>query len=456
MILRSLRLRMLGLALVWVVISLIVAAGVLQHLFTVNIERAAQVGMSAAVSRLAAVLMPENPVPAISAPLPDPLYSTPFSGRYWQIEAMDNGEITRSRSLWDFVLQTPSPEAQGELLHHEVGPGEQHLLALTRRIELEGANGPRSFLVTIGEDHRAIDEAIASFQQDTTRLLLLLGGLLLVAAWLQVLLGLAPIKTLRRAIESVRRGDAERLAGNHPTELSPLVEEVNQLLTARDAAMEKARSRAADLAHGLKTPLAALHGVADRLRESGSPHDAEMIESLSTEMSERIDHQLRLASLRLRTTSHAARSSLNAAVLRTLTVLKKTGRGEGLHWVAQLGDDCTVDLHRQDLLELVGILLENAAKWANSRVLVYGSQEGEAAVLNIEDDGPGIAESDLAQLGVRGRRLDESKPGTGLGLAMAAEILEINGGTISYHRAEVGGLRVRLSLPLANAAGSAA
>jgi signal transduction histidine kinase len=141
-------------------------------------------------------------------------------------------------------------------------------------------------------------------------------------------------------------------------------------------------------------------------------------------------------------------------VIRTLTVLQKTGRGEILHLAAELSDDCWVDLHRQDLMELVGVTLENASKWAASRVIIRTKREADKAVLEICDDGPGIPDEQLKSLGTRGLRLDQTLPGTGLGLAIAAEILEINNGTIAYDRAQIGGLAVTIILPLAQASAS--
>ena len=438
---------MMGLAVVWVLASLIAAGLALQYLFSINIERTSRQDMEAALARLAAVIVPATATPSLSAPLPDPRYATPFGGRYWQIEALDNGEIARSRSLWDFVIEVPAGD---NAVRHVIGPDNRHLLLLTRRLEIQGEEGSRAYQVTVGEDHGPLHEATQRFAQDVTRVLLLLGGLIILAAWLQIKLGLAPIRSVKVAIEAVRRGDVNRLDGQFPSELNPLVQEVNALLEAREVMMDRARARAADLAHGLKTPLAAVHGIADRLREKGGQEDADLLQDLTFEMSERIDYQLRLAALRVRTSSHAARSSLNTAVIRTLTVLKKTGRGEGLHWIAELADDCWVDIHRQDLMELVGVTLENATKWASSRVTVRTSCDGGQAVVEVCDDGPGIPEEQLHSLGVRGMRLDQSLPGSGLGLSIAAEILDINRGSMSFSRAQIGGLIVTLRLPLAS------
>ena len=166
-------------------------------------------------------------------------------------------------------------------------------------------------------------------------------------------------------------------------------------------------------------------------------------------MSERVDYQMRLAALRARTIEHRESSSLNAAILRTMAVLRKTQIGETLHWQVELPDDINVDIHRQDLMELVGVALENAAKWAATMVKVRTKRAGEAVVLDIGDDGPGIAPELVEKLGRRGVRLDENVPGTGLGLAIVSEILELNRGQIEYLRSEAGGLLVRMHLPLA-------
>jgi len=165
-------------------------------------------------------------------------------------------------------------------------------------------------------------------------------------------------------------------------------------------------------------------------------------------MSERIDYQMRLAALRTRAVQHRESSSLNTAVLRTMAVLRKTERGESLNWLAQLGDDLQVDIHRQDLMELVGVMLENACKWADTRVLIESTRDGDLGILAIEDDGPGIASDLRDRIGSRGMRLDESMPGTGLGLAIATEIMDLNSGTINYSEGRQGGLRVEMRLAL--------
>ncbi|HEY0031849.1 MAG TPA: sensor histidine kinase, partial [Devosia sp.] len=267
MIHQSLRWRLMGLATLWVVLSLVAAAIVLQYLFTINVERSTRENLAAALSRIAASIVPEQATPTLNAQLPDPRYATPLGGRYWQVQALDNGEIARSRSLWDIQLSVDP--AHGGLIHN-VLPDGRHLIMLSRKLDIEAGEGTRAFLITLAEEHDPTHGIVTSFTLDTIKLLLLLGAIILIAAWALLRFGLEPVHRVRRAIEEVRRGASGRLEGQFPTELRPLIDEVNQLLAARDATMERARSRASDLAHGLKTPLAALYGIADDLREKGN------------------------------------------------------------------------------------------------------------------------------------------------------------------------------------------
>lgn len=434
----------MAMAVAWVAASLLAAALVLQHLFVLSLERDMRTDLEAGFTRLLALADFSADPPQLSAPMSDPRFDTPLGGRYWQIEDLGSGALVRSRSLWDMtILDTPG--ADGELQHFQ-GADTWHLVYLSRIIEV----GDRSFRVVLGEDHDQIHTATVAFRWDLAQLFALLAIAIVTAAWLQLRLGMTPLSRVQRAIDLVRKGERARLDEDFPSEVMPLVEEVNGLLGEREANTERARRRASDLAHGLKTPLAALHGIALGLRDKGEIGEADMIDDLAFEMSKRVDYQMRLAALRLRTGEHRESASLNSAIIRTLTVLKKTGRGEALHWMAELPQDCTVDIHRQDLLELVGVTLENAAKWAHSKVVIRTAIRDGSVTLDIMDDGPGIAPERLAQLGVRGQRLDETMPGDGLGLAIAAEILTLNNGAIAYGKAETGGLAVTLTLPLSS------
>jgi signal transduction histidine kinase len=298
-------------------------------------------------------------------------------------------------------------------------------------------------------DRAILDEATDRFGRSLAWALAALGLALIAAAWLQVRVGLSPLSRLREGIGALRRGGAEQVPGNYPSEVMPLVAEMNDLLASQAKSMEFARARAADLAHGLKTPLSVLTGVADRLRENGDAETAATIDELTGEMADRIDYQLRLSRLRMRSRAQHLSAPLDRAVERTVAVLKKTRDGERVDWRVEIAAGLVVDIDPHDLIELVGVLLENAAQWARATVHVRAAQAGDHAELVIADDGPGIGNARAETLGKRGQRLDEAKPGSGLGLAIAREIIALNDGTIAL--ADAGGLTVTVRLPLTQA-----
>jgi signal transduction histidine kinase len=164
-------------------------------------------------------------------------------------------------------------------------------------------------------------------------------------------------------------------------------------------------------------------------------------------MSENVDYQLRLARIRPRTSATVLRASLNSALLRTISVLRKTHEGENIHWQITLGDDLLVDIDEHDLLELAGIVLENAAKWAASRVVVTTASVGGHAVAQVTDDGPGLSKEQIAQIGARGTRISDERSGSGFGLAIALEIAATNGASIEFSSAPESGLTVEIALP---------
>jgi signal transduction histidine kinase len=278
---------------------------------------------------------------------------------------------------------------------------------------------------------------------------------LIAAAGLQVHLGLLPLQSVRAGIGAVRRGEAPALPPDYPAEVLPLVGEVNELLTQQQKSIDFARARAADLAHGLRTPLSVLKTLGASLASKGDAESAKLVDEIANEMDDRVDYQLRLSRLRLRTRAHQLSASLNEAVDRTVAVLVRTRDGERLQWRVDLSPGLVVDIDRHDLTELVGVMLENAAKWGKSTVRIEGRAEAGSAVLSIADDGPGLSEAEIAKLGVRGQRLDESRRGSGLGIAIALEIVAINSGTVTFGRAPEGGLSVRIALPLIEGSGSA-
>lgn len=445
----SLRFRLLLGAALWIGLALVAAGIVIASVFVSIVEREQEADLRATFNRVVALIDPEATPPALTSALVDPRYDTPFAGVYWQI-ADENGVSGRSRSLWDHELQTDIVQATEDGVFATLpGPAAQSLTALVRDIRVTSTTGERLLRVTIAEDRAAIDAAIGRFGWALAVALVVLAVALIAAAWLQVHLGLRPLENLRHELEAIRRGNADRLDGKYPAEVVPLAVEVNELLAAQQTSIEFARARAADLAHGLKTPLSVLGTIAEKLRDRSDASTADEIETLGSEMAERVDYQLRLSRVRTRTRAHRLSAKLGDALRRTIGVLQKGRDGERLQWEIEVDETLAVDIDGRDLIELVGVLLENAAKWAKSRVSIASRQDGDAALLEISDDGPGMTEAQIAALGERGRPLDESKKGTGFGVAIASEIVALNAGSLTFDRSPKGGLRVTLRLPLA-------
>lgn len=445
---QSVRLRLLIGAAICVSLALVVSGIALVTIFESTIERRTRDDLMTTRNRLVAAIAPAPVAAHLEQTLTDPRYATPFGGLYWQVENLNSGEVNRSRSLWDTKIAFPQSEASGEPSYLTLdGPSGQMLSVLGGVVAVDGPGGQGRYLVSVARDRADADEAIRRFGWEMSLDLSILGVALVLAAWVQVNLGLRPLGRLAEAVETIRSGRAERLGSEYPTEVLPLVKEVNELLAARDKSIETARFRAAELAHSLKTPMAVVSATAERLKAAGDSENAATLAALSEEVSDEIDYHLRLTALRPRDSTTVLRTSLNAALLRTISVLRKTPYGEALHWKLELGKDTQVDIDEHDLLELVGILVENAAKWASSQVEVSTVAHENEVVTCVFDDGPGLTEEQIARIGVRGQRLNRDKPGSGFGLSIALEIVVVNKGTLTFGRSDAGGLAVTLTLP---------
>ncbi|MFJ6324338.1 MULTISPECIES: sensor histidine kinase [unclassified Rhizobium] len=447
---QSLRVRLILGAGVWIAVALVLAGIAIGYLFTKNVERSASADLSATMSRLVALIDPDarGVAPVLTGTLPDPRYDTPISGLYWQITDLGSKQTLRSRSLWDHVLKVDAPDEGGRFSTAQ-GPVGQSLLAFSLTPRFPKAKSERRYQVIVAQDRSILDEAITRFGRELAVALAILGVVLVLAAMLQVQFGLSPFRKLRQDIESIRKGGTSSIDATYPLEVVPVVSEVNALLALQQTSMDFARSRASDLAHGLKTPLAVLGTIAYELEENGDARSAGAIVDLTDEMRDRIDYQLRLVRLRQRTRMHALSASLSSIVPRAIAVLKKTRTGEQLDWVVDVADDLNVDIDANDLIELVGVILENAAQWASTQIGIQAKRDALAVELRVSDDGPGIPAAELGSIGRRGRRFDETSPGTGLGLAIACEIVSLNNGTIAFEQSALGGLGVIIRLPVA-------
>jgi signal transduction histidine kinase len=441
----SVRLRLLAGAAVAIFIALAVAWLGMTLLFQNHLERRAELELHRDALQLVAGLEagPDGVLAVVQRPS-DPRFETPASGLYWQISAADL--IFRSRSLWDQALTAPADAARDEWRTRTgAGPFGQEVLLHERIITPNGSDA--TVLVQLALDYEELRAARAELGRELALSLAVLWLVLSGAAWIQVQLGLKPLAVLPRRLAALHRNARERLGDDFPPEVQPLTRAIDNLADAREADLKRARQRAADLAHGMKTPLAALSAQSRLVRE-GREDASAIADSLDRAIaSAAAAVEAELARARASATRHLVQDRDSSPALvasRLITVLERTEKGMRLDYVQECPEHLRVAIADEDLSEILGPLLENAVRFARRQVVISGRREGTATIVTIEDDGPGIPESEMTAAMARGRRLDESGGGHGLGLAIARELTEAAGGGLSLGKSSLGGLSAQL------------
>ena len=271
-------------------------------------------------------------------------------------------------------------------------------------------------------------------------------GFMVAGLW-QVRKALSPFDGLRARLAAVRDGRTRRIEGSYPTEVQPLVTDLNALLEHRERTVQRALAKAGDLAHGLKTPLAVLSQEAERALAAGHHELATMMNQQVERMRRQIDYHLAQARAVASGTAPGARCSVKDSAEGLARTLLRLHASRGLAIHVDVSPAHMVRGQREDLDEMLGNLLDNACKWARSRVRVESSETADAVVITVDDDGPGLAPSMRDAVLQRGVRADEAAPGSGLGLAIVRDLAELYGGAISLDGSPAGGLRARLELP---------
>ena len=312
-------------------------------------------------------------------------------------------------------------------------------VVVLRRMQLTRASGPVE-VIAGGPQALARDPLLAAGGTLAGALALLAAGLA-AATWAQLRFGLQPVRALRDDVARVRTGVAERLAADRPAELRPLAEEVNALIDQNRAGLDHARRHVANLAHGLKTPLATL---SLRLAREGASAETR---ALVAQLDQRVAHHLRRARSAAATAGARARTPVAAVVDDLIAALAQIHVDRAIAFRASVGD-AAVAVERRDLEEILGNLLDNAGRHAAGVVRITAERSGRMLHVVIADDGPGMTEEEAARVTRAGVRLDESAPGYGFGLPIAIELAELYGGTVALDRSLIlGGLQVSLTLP---------
>jgi signal transduction histidine kinase len=440
----SLRLRLLLAAAASIGVALLLAAAGLAALFQHHVERRVEAELAAHLEQLVASVE-RNAQGELSLPrqLADPRFNAALSGLYWQIQS--GGSVLRSRSLWDERLALPADMlADGDVHRHRIpGPGGTELLALERSVIPPARIAGASLQASVAIDAAEIRAARREFLGDLLPYLALIAALLFLAAWIQVQIGLSPLATVRARLAAIHAGAAHRLGERFPDEILPLARQVDVLLAQQERELERARHRAADLAHGLKTPLQVLAGDVEALRARGEHELAGEIEEVATLMRRHVDREL--ARARMAADRGEACAAAADVIGRVVAVIGRTPAGARLKWLVDVPGDLQLRIDPDDLAEALGNLIENAARHAESSVIIRTTRQDDDARLEVIDDGPGIPAERLEEVLARGGRLDTSGSGAGLGLAIARDIAEAWDGRLEI-RSPAAGLEAVLVL----------
>jgi signal transduction histidine kinase len=454
--LNSLALRLFFSATTWTVVILVVTGVVLSSIYRTAVEHAFDRRLGVYLRSLAAdVATPEENAGKSPQPVGEPLFDLPLSGWYWQVTRLDapTRDVRSSRSLWDATLPqlgdanagaAPGGTRQG----YAEGPEGQRLRIVEQTIDL-GEEG--RYLVAVAGDPAEVDEEIHSFDSALVLTFGVLAIVLLLTTTFQVRFGLAPLKRISEGLAAIRSGAAERLEGAFPVEIAPLARETNALIEANREIVDRARTHVGNLAHALKTPISVM------LNEATSHGDNPLARKVCEQteiMRDQVTRHLERARLAARVAAIGTVTEVRPVITALARTMEKIHHHRGIAIDVDAPDSARFRGEQQDLEEMVGNLVDNACKWAQSRVAVEAVSEKtdprddrRRLRIVVDDDGPGLSPQEREQVARRGRRLDETKPGSGLGLSIVVELANLYGGGLTLGTAPIGGLRAELVLP---------
>lgn len=457
---RSLTRRLIWLASAWIILALVLTGWTLTSQYQESALR--RLG-NMLLDTIDEVVIATNAGPEgiVVAEIRDAQTDRALSGKYWAVAELEGAGgirfIAGSPSLAGERLAVPRDlparlrdAAGGTISYPDPGflrpPLRQPLRIAASLKSLPGRSEPLVFMAAV--DTTAIENDTRQFATFTWTALLILGLGLVIAVFLQVQVGLRPLFALRNEIAAVRKGRAARIARTYPVEIQPLAEQVNRLLDHNQETVERQRTHVGNLAHALKTPLSVM--LAEAGSQTGDLPD--MVRKQTEVMRAQVDHHLRRARAAARAQSLGERTPIAEVLDEMAVMLERVFKTKGVEIDWRAPDDLGFRGERQDLQEILGNVIENACKWSKRRVRVSAGPTGLGQmVVVVEDDGPGLPSDQREAALERGSRMDETTPGSGLGLSIVVELTRAYGGRVTLADSDLGGLKVLLELPTAEA-----
>jgi signal transduction histidine kinase len=452
----SLAFRLIAAASLWTALALLVAGLILTSLYRNTVENAFDERLAVYMNTLVGALGAQN-TPNLSDPgnLGEQRFEALYSGWYWQVRRADSDHVVlASKSLFSDVLNLAKvtkrvSSADGVTNGVLAGPLNQTLRVLGRTIEFDPE---RKFEVVVAGDAGEMTQQITAFRTSVILTLAVFGAGLVLATAAQIRWGLRPLDRVSRGLAALRSGKETRFEGPFPREIEPLAKELNALLKSNQEIVERARTQVGNLAHALKTPLSV---ITNEARSASGPLAGKVAEQAEI-MRDQVNHYLDRARIAARSNVIGAATDVEPVVGRLVRAMNRIHEERGLDLSSTVEKGARFRGEQQDLEEIVGNLVDNACKWAKTEVNIavdYECPQGEAKPGHlrflIDDDGPGLTPQQREQAIARGRRLDETKPGSGLGLSIVSELVALYQGKLRLDRSPAGGLRAEIELPAA-------
>lgn len=443
---RSLAVRVIAFSTIWAVLALVVIATIITTLYREASERGFDSLLSAHLFNLIGSVGVSDDGRLTGSPdLGDLRFSEPNSGWYWSVAPVsdDLSGSLQSPSMTRPIESPPASEApfnaEFKRAYSTEGIAGEKLQVFESEFVLDTKNRIARFRVM--GNLSELEGEISTFERRLYTYLAIFGAGMIAINAIAILLGLQPLNRVRAALARVREGTAQKLDGTFPLEIEPLANETNALIENNRRIVERARTQVGNLAHSLKTPLAVLTNEARLI----GGDKGRLITDQASSMQSQLEHYLQRARIAAQRDSVVYRTQVGASLERMARVIRKLNPGTGVELSLPAGEVVFAG-EREDLEEIAGNLLENAAKWAKSAIRVTVQPHDDMFALAIEDDGPGIPEDKAREALKRGSRLDETKPGTGLGLAIVADLVKEYGGSLALERSGLGGLKAIVEL----------
>jgi signal transduction histidine kinase len=449
--LRSLRARLIIGAAIWIAIGVSAAGIFIAALFRQYATDLVDLELRKHLEELVTLIdIDSEGFPHLYRPLSDPRFVEPDSGFSWQVSRSGRSLI---KSLSASTEELPVPDdalGRNELRKVRLEGPRGPMIAFERLFLPEGGTPP-PLRIQIAAESAIIDRMLPTFNIPLTFSLALLALALVAAAALQVSFGLRPMTRLRRALGAIGSGKAAKLPGDFPSEVQPLVDDLNNLIEINAQMVLRARTQAGNLAHALKTPLAVLTDEAERLASRGQAESADVIAQQSQRMQRQIDYQIARARAAASRSVPGIVAPVAPTVGNIIAAMKRLYAAKDLRMSADVDARCAALCDPMDLNEMLANVIDNACKWTAQSVAIRGSvdESTNQVVIAIEDDGPGLPAESMDVVFRIGERLDEQVPGSGLGLPIVRDLAQLYGGEIRLENIVTGGLRAIVRLPQA-------